>query len=297
MKNHTSIILFASSALAALTLATPVAAGLVVYEGFDYPTGSALAGQNGGTGFAGAWGSSAGLHQIQAPGLNYMGQPAVGGRLYLDATPGQVGIFRDFSAARGADGTTTWMSLISQRTGPTGGTFGPNSSASYLRPLNFALFEAGTERLALGEGTRNSGISLPDTDVWGLVVGGNVNNTATSWTTAPLANESLALVRIDHGVGNVDTAYMWINPDITAEPDIATAMAMATGNFGFNRIRPFAGNASAQSGNIAAQGYFDEFRVGDSWSAVIVPEPAPMALMSLVGMAGFWMWRVRRRQA
>src|SRR5260221_6309145 len=42
-------------ALACLTLAFASHAALIVYEGFNYPVGSALPGQNGGTGWMGGW--------------------------------------------------------------------------------------------------------------------------------------------------------------------------------------------------------------------------------------------------
>ena len=131
----------------------------------------------------------------------------------------------------------------------------------------------------------------------GLVVGGGVNNVATDWTTAPMDVESFVLVRIDHGLANVDNAYMWINPDLSAEPSLDSAMANATGNFSFNRLRPFAGNPSTASGNIAATGSFDEIRIGQTWSDVTltpVPEPSVTALCILGGLG--LAWRMFRRR-
>jgi hypothetical protein len=280
----------------ALFSGSNASAALLAYEGFDYTAGTSLSNYNGGFGFSSAWGASPGVAVIQS-GMSYDSLQVIGNGLYVEGTAGaspngSVAIFRDLSAARGTDGTTTWLSFLHVRTGAEGGTSGPGGTASYLRPVNLSLFEAGTERLALGEGTRNTG----DEDVWGLVVAGSTANAATRWTTDPLDLLSLAVVRIDHGIGNADTAYMWINPTLGPEPDIAVADATTTGNFGFNRLRPFAGNPSTASGNIGAQGLIDEIRIGETWMDVTpVPEPSTWALISLGGLVWLALQRKRRR--
>lgn len=282
--------------LLVLNLATSTRAGLLAYEPFDYTAGSALTGQTGGFGFSDAWSTSAGTAIIQAPGMNYPGLPTLGGTLYIEGTAGaspngSVAIFRTLASPRGDDGTTTWISFLHIRTGQKSGTFGPDGGPSYLRPVNFSLFNStlasGQERLAIGEGTRNTGATLPDTDVWGLVERGGVNNPLTSWTTAPLDVESWAVVRIDHGADNLDTAWLWVNPGTDSEPSIATAMATMTGiDLAFNRIRPFAGNPTTQSENIGAQGLMDEIRIGTTWAdMLLVPEPSSLSLLAVGGLA------------
>jgi hypothetical protein len=218
-----------------------------------------------------------------------------GGALFVDGAAGSVAIFRDFSFSRGTEGTTTWISMLHIRTGATGGAFGPGQTASYLRPVNLAFFEAGSERISLGEGTRNQ-TPENDQDVFGVLVGGSVANAGTRWTTTSIALTNFAVLRIDHGVGDVDTAYLWMNPGIGSEPSTATADATTTGDFDFNRVRPFAGNPSAQSGNIAAQGFLDEFRIGETFSDVTltpVPEPSTWALLGL-GLLAFLKFRRKR---
>jgi hypothetical protein len=288
MKTHT-LLPYAAALVASLAVSLPpdASADLLAYEGFDYAAGSSLAGQNGGFGFAGAWGTSPGIANITIPSLTAGGVNTTGGKLFvMGDTTGSVAIFRDLAAGRGDDGTTTWISLLGLRTGTTSGTFGPDGSPSLVRPVNFSLFQAGSEILAIGEGTRTSGISLPDTDTWGLVDRGGVNNAGTRWTGASLLVESFVLVRIDHGVGDLDTAYLWVNPSLAAEPTLDSAMATTMGNWNFNRVRPFAGNPSTASGGIGAEGYLDEFRLGTTWADVApVPEPSTYALIGLGALA------------
>ena len=262
---------------------------LAAYEGFDYAAGTSLVGQNGGTGFAGAWGTTGGAATIQSPGMTYDSLVTSGNGLFVDGSAGSVAIFRDLVSPRGADGTTTWISLTHVRTGPEGGTASPTGGPSYLRPVNLALFDAGTERFALGEGTRTTG----DEDVWGIVARGSVSNPATVWTDDTIEVDSFALLRIDHGVGDVDTAYLWINPSLLLEPSTLTADATTTTNFTFNRIRPFAGNPSGV--NPAAQGLIDEIRIGDTFFDVApVPEPSTYALLGMGALAFAFGFRRRK---
>ena len=286
------------TSFAAVSLATAIvpraSAALLAYEGFDYTAGSSLVGQAGGIGFAAAWGASGGAATIQTPGMNYDSLVTGGNGLFVSGASGTVSIFRDLSFTRGTEGTTTWISMMHIRTGAQGGTFGPGGTPSYLRPVNLAFFEAGSERFAVGEGTRNQAGNMDD-DVFGYLVGGSVGNANTRWTTAPIDQSNFALVRIDHGVGDVDTAYMWMNPALGSEPSILSADITTTGDFDFNRIRPFAGNPSAESGNIGAEGLIDEIRIGETFTDVTpVPEPSTWAL---IGLGLLLFFKFRRKQA
>lgn len=289
-------MLTAAGLCAAAVFSSSLSAALIAYEAFDYAPGSSLVGQAGGTGFSTAWGSSGGLGTIEVPGLGWPDLTTTGNKLYVAGnSTGSLSIFRTLATPQGADGTTVWISFLGQDTTALSANFGPDGAPSRVRPINMSLYQDGSERLALGEGTRTSGISLPDTDVWGLVERGGVNNAGTRWTTAPLDTLSFVLVRIDFGTSDMDTAYMWINPSLTAEPDISTAMATTTyANMNFNRIRPFAGNPTSASGNVPATGFFDEIRIGETFGDVTpIPEPAT----ALVGLLGLGVFCLRRRSA
>jgi hypothetical protein len=173
--------------------------------------------------------------------------------------------FLDLDQSQGQSGTTSWIRVSMVRTGQKDSPGrGPGGSPSWIRPVNFALFEGNAERLAVGEGTRNA---EEDDDVWGLLIRGDVNAPGTVWTDATLGEPTTALVRIDHGAadGN-DRAWLWINPSWRLEPEIAQATAETTGNFRYDRIRLFAGGAG--SGGAGASGLFDDFAIATSWEGI-----------------------------
>lgn len=280
----------ASHLLAFLALSATAPAALLVYEPFDYPSGTSIGGQNGGTGFAGPWGAvGAGNLDATAPGATYSNLVASGNRLTTIGGSGGAGSalsFRDLSTSFGADNTTVWISLIGQRTGAQTGTGGIGGVPSWVRGWNVSLFNAGTEILAIGEGTRTTG----DQDTWGLVVSGSSTNAATVWTSKSVGVESFLLVRIDYLPGN-DNAYLWVNPSLASEPLISNADATTTaGNFSFNRIRPFAGNETAQGAR--AEGFFDEIRMGTTFRDV-APIPEPSAVVALISGLGLFLRRRR----
>jgi hypothetical protein len=281
-------------------------AALLSYEPFDYLVGTDITGGslNGGTGWGGTWGVNSGGATIAG---NTPGDTIVSGNLgytdslgnslmtlgnsgFFSGLPGTSQPFRDLGAARGADGTTTWISFVGVRLGPT-----TNNAAEpdnpYPRAANFSLYNAGSERLALGNSTGATN------DAWSLIPLGGLGNRVASST--PMANQSLVVVRIDHiGDSTVnDNAYLFINPTLGVEPDISLASAASVGLFDYTitRVRPFAGNQQATRPYAEAQ--FDEFRLGETWADVTpftpVPEPSTWALVAL-GCAGFF-WLRRRK--
>lgn len=284
--------------LAAAGTGPAASAGILVYEGFDYPVGSNLIGQNGGAGFSEAWrrrtGTSLGTSAIQAAGISYDSLATTGGQVFLEGTAGGGSIdpIRTLSATRGTDGTTTWISFLGERTGPTSGTFGPGGTPTYVRAWNVALFDPNGERLAVGDATWSAALGQ-DNDVWGLIQGGSASNPGTRWSNVSLADPSLVVVRIDHAAGATDKAYLWVNPSLATEPLTASAQATTTGDFTFNQIRLFAGNPNP----VGAQGIVDELRVGQTWFDVTpVPEPGEWSVVTgvlLLATGGYW---ARHRQ-
>src|SRR5688572_22050108 len=106
------------SALGPCFLSSPVSASLLTYEGFNYASGSALNGQNGGAGWAGPWSAGNALAFITVPGLAFGNLSATGGAATATVKPDPPGggdiTFeqRQVAASFGADNTTLYLSFL-----------------------------------------------------------------------------------------------------------------------------------------------------------------------------------------
>ena len=303
--NSARSVVLSLLASAALVGATQQAgAYLLAYEGFDYAPGVDLSGANGGFGWTTPWGvNSAGTTifgsvpgDVAAPGsLLYVDSADrmlfnTGGHGFYSGQPGTSSPFRDFVGTGGVEGSTVWFSVLLQRSGSmtnnTGTPFNP-----YPRGANVSLFDAGSERLAIGapSGAVSNTLSL--------IPSGSGGNRVASDADYSLVN--LAVVRIDYGAEDNDTAYLFVNPALGTEPALASAAAV-TNNFNFNfaRVRPFAGADDLGNGRPYAELLVDEIRVGTTWQDVtpfitIVPEPSAL---SLLGLGGLVAWAMSRRR-
>lgn len=299
---------FIGAATAAVLLtATPQAhAFLLAYEGFDYTPGSDLTGQNGGFGWTTPWGvNSSGVTVAgNTPGdvavansLTYIDSAnrmlfTSGGAGFYSGVGGTSSPFRDFTGMGGEAGTTLWVSFLAQRAGPTTNNTGTPFNP-YPRAANVSLFENNSERLAIGTG------SGAVSNMVSLLPAGSTGNIRQS--NDDFALVSLAVVRIDYGADNNDTAYLWVNPTLglNNEPLISIADAVTNNfNFNFNRIRPFAGNTDVNNSRPYAELYVDELRIGTTWQDVtpfitVIPEPS---VASLAVIGGLLLWRVTRRR-
>lgn len=275
----------------AMAFAASASAELLLYEPFGYTAGADLVGQNGGTGFTGAWrDGAAGGGIIQAGSLPApAGVPTAGGHALLSGAAGTYQVYRDFTNIEGADGETTWISWIAQRQGdsiPTPDpTYGDNP---YPRGVNAGFFNTEhptrPERVGIGNSsnaTENEWSIIPEGS-GGLREGSGVPWDEMHW----------AVMRLDHhgDINTPDDAYLWLDPDPNVEPDIMNALASSVGVVDFSGldfIRPFVGNES--SGRPAGQMVIDEIRVGTTYADMsAVPEPAALCLAGLAacGLVG-----------
>jgi hypothetical protein len=287
-------------------------AELLVYEPFDYDDGTSLGGASGGVGFSGAWrdltaGTTATIQpgNLTVPGLA-PGLPAVGRSVLLSATASaSLNIFRDFPEIAGADGTTTWISLVGQRLGE------PTTDANpYGRGVNVGFFNtentSRTERITVGN---SSGAAE---NVWTILPtgrGGDIEQTTNPAVPYGGADPAWAVMRIDHRgaaldnetgqmAADLDDVYLWINPDPTVEPNIADANAMVLNGddnaydySGLDFVRPFIGNTSG-AGNFGILAV-DELRIGTTFADMTaVPEPASVVMLLVAGLG---LGVVRRR--
>jgi hypothetical protein len=287
-------VLFGVATAFALTTQT-ARAFLLAYEGFDYAAGSSFLGGIGGFGFANAWqtnnANSAGTSSIAVSGsLGYT--DSTGHVLY---TSGNSALFsgsttannsatpnRNFVFQRGTNSTdsTTWMSMLVWRQGQATTNANP-----YGRGAAVTFYNTGAERFGVG---MNSNVP---TNAVGLTIQGN--SSLIRQTTVPFNQLDFVIVRIDHIAGTNDNAYIWVNPtDISAAPDVSTALrnSIGTYDFTFNRIQMFVGgNASASQPTAILA--VDEIRLGTDfadiapWIPVTVPEPSVIALGALSGLA------------
>lgn len=279
------------AALFLTLLAGHASATLYVYEPFDYTAGvDNLNGQNGGTGFDGAWASNGGSPDVQAGSLSYTDAGnrqlvQAGNKGFWDATsPTAVAAGVTSSSFRTVDvalnavtGSTIYFSFMGQQT------------VNSQRAANFAIFAGTAEAVSVGHGTNFA----PN---WAAFTGGNGANGAAS--TVSMLDSSLLVLRIDvNANGDNERIRLYVNPPLNAEPGTAqvdfsdrNALA-AVGDI--TRIRPLAGNSNGTL--LAAPLLVDEIRIGDTWGDVtphvVIPEPGTSALL---GLAALRLFRRRR---
>lgn len=271
-------------------------ASLLLSDGFDYASGT-LTGNNGGTGFSSTWlTSGAGGATVATPGYTYtdtLGNAlqTSGGYVSISGTSSG-GVYRNFNAITAAAGTTTsyWVSVLMDT---TGAPYGASSDTSIIQ-LRTSGF---TNLVSVGAFGTSANFRV-------RAVSGDAATTiySTASGVANSSNLSLIVLRIDVNTlsAGADAVYLWVNPDLNAEPSIGNATSSITGTnfwnegeFSLTNIRAGVEN----SGTAEAKGLnLDEFRLGTDYASVLVtvPEPASLALWSTSALiVGFYLRRRR----
>jgi hypothetical protein len=266
-------------------------AALIVYEGFNYTSGTTVSGQNGGDGWTNAWtGGAAGnfIGTNVAGSLTYtdingvslqtnggslvVGNPA--GNSTTTATPNRVlnNNLSGGATTTAGPGGTVWIAFLYQRLNFALGTL------PFLRQANFGLFEGSGERADVGAPNTTATVNNM------LSVWGNGAHTqaapfqAANFPIQPGVTYFVLIKAVTDGTAAADTAYVWFNwTNLLAEPDISTATIVQNevNLSSVNTLRFQAGNLNSSGSNACFQ--VDELRVGTTFTDV-----AP-AVGSLVG--------------
>jgi hypothetical protein len=247
---------------------------LLAYEGFNYDPIANIVGLNGGTGWSAGWGGSANRTSIVAGGLSYTdasGNTLVtsGNRARGSGQNGNADNTRDIPTTQNTG--TTWWSFIGQRIRRPELT---TDAENVARASGLQLFESTTEKLSVGKGTTNLATPENVTYNWSMLHSGSVANAVQ--TTKPILEQAFLLVRIDHlgTTSDFDNGYLWVNPLLDAEPNIATADAKyeppTSRDFTYNRVRVFSGNNQTVSSVVNPYAVFDidEIRIGTTFADV-----------------------------
>ncbi len=254
--------------LATLWLEPRTHAQLIASEGFNYPDGVELNGQNGGNGWNGPWFAAPESHgiTISAQGMTFQKLAVSGGKSlqdgkdtrifrYLDTGRPEVAPLVEQGAAGksfGKDGTTIWISFLIANT-----SF-PKQAAGGIHLMDGITLGATykkTQRIQMGRQNMGTHWLLVRVDQGGPAAG-KWDGTVTSDATA-----RLLVYRFDFKAGP-EEAWMWVDPAPGHEPDIARAdlHAPQIADFRFNAVNVGSGNGATFD--------FDELRIGATFAAV-----------------------------
>ncbi|MEO8429631.1 MAG: hypothetical protein ABI651_21275, partial [Verrucomicrobiota bacterium] len=255
---------------------------LLAYEGFDYPDGSDINGQNGGLGWTNAWYDVLGVFASTnvAGSLTYADQSGnklitTGNKLRNsgDSTANNVSqpsrtLAHYFTAA--GTNQTTWLTCLAQRFGTqdvdaNGGPdfYGRGANITMSDTIEDAINTNLVSRFTYGS---HSGEML---DVWEIDI---ATPPTEIQTTNSIAQTSMLVFRIDHMTNTVDNipndvVFMWVNPPLGVEPSTNTSPAIfGDAELSFDHFEFFAGGNNGTY--LQAEWYVDEIRVGTTYADV-----------------------------
>ena len=232
----------------------------LIYDGFDYtPDGTDLDGQNGGNGFAGAWqaggfnadAANTEFYDVLQGTLESGGLDAEGGRVSVPSLGSIGGIRRQLSSAIGADGTTSYFSVLMEPQGTLGGGAFGGFFGMYLDSVS------GNDLFVGGSGS----------GFYGIENRGGANSVAS--TTAPVVGETALLVIKAEFLAGDDRFTLYVNPTPGGLEPAA----------GFVKQDLDLGLVDALTIYSTGEFELDEVRIGDTFESVTPPA---------VGVAADW---------
>ena len=284
-------ILASAFVAACLAAASTAQAALIAYEPFNYTGGTALLGQDGGTGWTGAWCNSLtpgnASQTITSPGLDHSGLAESGLKATLVGNSGGTGatsLFRQLKFPSGFSTDTLYFSFLAKA----------NNDAERPWGMSLANVSASSNPLdnLVGGDSGSAYFSLQESSNYNISYHGSLVSTSTL---------SLLVAKFDLSTGN---ATLYVFPTGTAIPsNESSASAYATSNIAtpgnsmgtINGIRLYALGKSASGTYSAKSADFDELRVGTTYADVIgVPEPSALLLLAVgSGLLAAHAWRKR----
>jgi hypothetical protein len=278
MKKNVFVFSAVLTALGLLTLTGTSHAALLAYDGFNYSAGN-VNGDNGGTGWSGAWVSSTSpvyATVVTGTTLSYAGGSiSVGGSgTALNITGGSDGALnRSFVGT--ASGSEIYFSFLFQAVAGSGDEF-----------FHFYLGDS-ADRFNSG------GIGDFYTAAGDTHFGARVNNGTTDTTTASSVSYTLGATYLLVGrlstdgatgaAGEIDQVQLWVNPT-SLTPGTASATVNASIGLTLAALDVF----STRTVNFAGtdQILIDELKIGTDFASVVtpVPEPSAAALATVGGM-------------
>ena len=249
-------------------------AALIAYDGFNYPMGQTVVGQNGGTGWSGGYAqnvgnSAAAYSEVSDIASSFPNLSSSGNQLHLNGTSapgGSEGVYRNLASSYSTAGNVYWISVLLQ--------IDNGVSASYA---GVSLFSGTTEDFFFGQRNGSS--------TWGFEQHAGAD--ASSSVSAASSADGLLVVELD---GNTHMASLFINPTSLggSAPNTADRTLTFT-DFTFNRIRAQAGNENLD---------VDELRFGTTYADVTpVPEGAtvlPAVLVLVIAVIVERRWKQYR---
>jgi PKD repeat protein len=251
-------------------LASGQVCNYLAYDGFNYTANTALAGQQGGSGWQAPWTVQNGNQTI--PGfqasaaspltfgnLQTTGNYISGGYAYLTAgrrlntaPDGPFAPYLNSNGAIGAPGSTLWMSILLRKTENNGETV-----AAYWHPNNIDwCSNCDAAKIAVGYFGTPSDVGTERR--WSLSLNGTVYPTLIALTPGQTA---FFVLRVDFGATN--TVALYLNPTTLGNNIPASPTLLETTTTALN-IRSFA----FYPGNDANSGQADEMRMGASYACV-----------------------------
>jgi hypothetical protein len=237
-----------ASLLALATLAGTANAQIGAYEGFNYPAGTSVMGQSGGTGFSTPW-QSAGYGSWAASSSSMTSI-----RVW-QLMQGQTGSARSSSGGlqrtlttpiAGTPGTSVWISFVARHTGPT--------SSSWLGVKLPCTAPGADPFLFIGKPFGESN--------WGI---DNGTTGGVQRLLLPAVQKIRCVARVDFRAGR-DDVTVWTDPALNAEPALADAGLHLPAYGNFADLRKVLIETGSTGGPVSNS--IDEVRIGSTYAEV-----------------------------